>query len=111
MSLMLLGLPPEIGLVLVLVLFVLVFGGSRLAGLGKNAGTAIREFKEETQGLRQQDDQAQLQAQQAPVQQMPAQQQAPVQYQQVPVQQQVQPVQYQQVPEQQLQVQPVITEN
>ncbi|MGL4831076.1 MAG: twin-arginine translocase TatA/TatE family subunit [Propionibacteriaceae bacterium] len=104
MSLMLLGLPPEVGVVLVLVLFMLVFGGSRLAGLGKNAGTAIREFKEETQTLRQQDEQAQLPSQQVPVapvqQQVPAQA-APVQYQQVPVQQ---------APEQP-QVQPVITEN
>ena len=30
----------------------LLFGGSRLAGIGKNAGRAIREFKEETSALR-----------------------------------------------------------
>jgi sec-independent protein translocase protein TatA len=30
----------------------LLFGGSRLAGIGKNAGKAIREFKEETASLR-----------------------------------------------------------
>ena len=30
----------------------LLFGGSRLAGIGKNAGKAIREFKEETSSLR-----------------------------------------------------------
>ena len=30
----------------------LLFGGSRLAGIGKNAGRAIREFKEETASLR-----------------------------------------------------------
>lgn len=37
--------------VLALVALVL-FGGSKLAGIGKNAGRAIREFKEETDGLR-----------------------------------------------------------
>jgi len=36
--------------ILALVALVL-FGGSRLAGIGKNAGKAIREFKEETTGL------------------------------------------------------------
>lgn len=30
----------------------LLFGGSRLSGIGKNAGRAIREFKEETASLR-----------------------------------------------------------
>jgi sec-independent protein translocase protein TatA len=35
--------------ILALVALVL-FGGSRLAGIGKNAGKAIREFKEETTG-------------------------------------------------------------
>lgn len=30
----------------------LLFGGSRLGGIGKNAGKAIREFKEETAALR-----------------------------------------------------------
>jgi sec-independent protein translocase protein TatA len=34
-------------LVIVLVIVVIVFGGARLAGLGKSAGRAIREFKEE----------------------------------------------------------------
>ena len=28
-----------------------LFGGSRIAGVGKGAGRAIREFKEETAGL------------------------------------------------------------
>ena len=38
--------------VILLVVGILVFGGSRLAGVGKNAGRAIREFKEETNSLR-----------------------------------------------------------
>jgi sec-independent protein translocase protein TatA len=33
--------------VILLVVAALLFGGSRLAGVGKNAGKAIREFKEE----------------------------------------------------------------
>jgi sec-independent protein translocase protein TatA len=33
--------------VILLVVAVLLFGGSRLAGIGKSAGQAIREFKEE----------------------------------------------------------------
>ena len=42
----LLGGPYDI-LILAIVALVL-FGGSKLAGFGKNAGKAIREFKEET---------------------------------------------------------------
>ncbi len=34
------------------VIALLLFGGSRLSGIGKNAGRAIREFKEETASLR-----------------------------------------------------------
>lgn len=40
---------PELLIILAVVL--LLFGGSRLAGLGKNSGRAIREFKEETRAL------------------------------------------------------------
>lgn len=36
---------------IVLAIAVLLFGGSRLAGLGKGAGRALREFKEETSTL------------------------------------------------------------
>ncbi|QDP98884.1 twin-arginine translocase TatA/TatE family subunit [Microlunatus elymi] len=36
-------------LLIILVIVVVLFGGSRLAGLGKGAGRALREFKEETQ--------------------------------------------------------------
>ncbi|WOQ18424.1 twin-arginine translocase TatA/TatE family subunit [Raineyella sp. W15-4] len=40
---------PELLIILAIVL--LLFGGSRLAGLGKSTGRAIREFKEETKGV------------------------------------------------------------
>ena len=33
--------------VILIVLALLIFGGSRLAGAGKNAGRALREFKDE----------------------------------------------------------------
>ena len=38
-------------LLIILVIAVLLFGGSKLAGLGKASGRALREFKEETKGL------------------------------------------------------------
>ena len=37
---------------ILLVVAVLLFGGTRLAGIGKGAGRAIREFKEETGNLK-----------------------------------------------------------
>lgn len=46
------GLPQGSEIVILIIVALLVFGGSRLAGLGKNAGRAIREFKEETQALK-----------------------------------------------------------
>ena len=46
---------PELLIILAVVL--LLFGGSRLAGLGKSSGRALKEFKEETQGLKGQKDQ------------------------------------------------------
>lgn len=40
------------GEIIIVVLIALVlFGGSRIAGLGKGAGRAIREFKEETSSI------------------------------------------------------------
>ena len=36
---------------IVLLVALLVFGGSRLAGLGKGMGRSIREFKEEVKGI------------------------------------------------------------
>jgi len=44
---------PELLIILVIVL--LLFGGTRLAGLGKSSGRALKEFKEETKGLRDND--------------------------------------------------------
>jgi sec-independent protein translocase protein TatA len=58
---------PELLIILAVVL--LLFGGARLAGLGKSSGRALREFKEETRGLRDKDTAAQdnAAAQQQPV--------------------------------------------
>lgn len=47
---------PELLIILAVVL--LLFGGSRLAGIGKSSGRAIREFKEETRGLNEGDKKA-----------------------------------------------------
>jgi sec-independent protein translocase protein TatA len=47
---------PDLGwpeLLIILVVALLLFGGTRLAGLGKSAGRSIREFKEETRGIRE----------------------------------------------------------
>ena len=41
------GLPQGMEIVVLLVVVLLLFGGSRLAGMGKGAGRAIRDFKEE----------------------------------------------------------------
>ncbi len=38
--------------VILAVVALLLFGGTRLAGFGKNAGKAIREFKEETKSIK-----------------------------------------------------------
>lgn len=45
---------PELLIILAVVL--LLFGGSRLAGIGRSSGRAIREFKEETRDLRAEDE-------------------------------------------------------
>lgn len=47
---------PELLIILAVVL--LLFGGSRLAGLGKSTGRALKEFKEETKGLTKSDSEA-----------------------------------------------------
>jgi sec-independent protein translocase protein TatA len=49
------GLPGGMEWVILALVAVLIFGGTRLAGIGKGAGRAIREFKEETQGLSSKD--------------------------------------------------------
>jgi sec-independent protein translocase protein TatA len=48
---------PELLIILAVVL--LLFGGARLAGLGKSTGRALREFKEETKGLKSDENQQQ----------------------------------------------------
>jgi sec-independent protein translocase protein TatA len=55
---LILGLGPQ-ELIIILVIVLLLFGGSRLAGLGKSSGRALKEFKEETKGLREDKDAAQ----------------------------------------------------
>lgn len=42
--------------VVVIVVALVLFGGSRLAGLGKGMGRSIREFKEEVKGLDEKKD-------------------------------------------------------
>lgn len=49
------GLPGGMEWVILAIIALLVFGGSRLANAGKNAGKAIREFKEETSSLKKTD--------------------------------------------------------
>lgn len=48
------GLGP-MELVIILIVALLLFGGSRLAGVGKGVGRSIREFREEVQPLTQKD--------------------------------------------------------
>lgn len=48
--------PTELLIILAIVL--LLFGGARLAGLGKSTGRAIKEFKEETRGIRDREESA-----------------------------------------------------
>jgi sec-independent protein translocase protein TatA len=48
---------PELLIILAVVL--LLFGGARLAGLGKSTGRALREFKEETRALKAEEGQQQ----------------------------------------------------
>lgn len=43
---------------IVLLVALLVFGGSRLAGIGKGMGRSIREFKEEVKGIPGEEDPA-----------------------------------------------------
>lgn len=41
----------EMTILIIVILALVLFGGSRIAGVGKGAGRAIREFKEETKSL------------------------------------------------------------
>ncbi|MDO5285475.1 MAG: twin-arginine translocase TatA/TatE family subunit [Actinomycetia bacterium] len=47
MTALIAGLPGGAEWVILLVVALLLFGGTRLAGMGKGAGRAIREFREE----------------------------------------------------------------
>lgn len=49
MTALVMGLPGGMEWVILLVVALLLFGGNRIAGMGKGAGRAIREFKEEVQ--------------------------------------------------------------
>ena len=73
-------------LLIILAIVLLLFGGARLAGLGKSTGRALREFKEETKDLKGKDGeeprpldspQAAAPPQQPYVQQQPQQPQQP----------------------------------
>lgn len=48
--------------VILIVLALLIFGGSRLAGAGKNAGRALREFKDETRQIKADEERASREA-------------------------------------------------
>jgi sec-independent protein translocase protein TatA len=49
MTALMIDSPWAIGIIVIAAL--LLFGGTRLAGLGKSAGRAIKEFKDETSGI------------------------------------------------------------
>ncbi|MGI8768838.1 MAG: twin-arginine translocase TatA/TatE family subunit, partial [Propionibacteriaceae bacterium] len=49
-------------LLIILAVILLLFGGTKLAGLGKSTGRALREFKEETKGLTEKEAEAKAQA-------------------------------------------------
>lgn len=51
----LLLIPSDMTILIIVILALVLFGGSRIAGVGKGAGRAIREFKEETAGLNNKD--------------------------------------------------------
>lgn len=61
------GVPGGFELVVLLVVALLIFGGTRLANLGKGAGRAVREFREETADLRKKDEPAEIKPAEAPV--------------------------------------------
>ncbi len=50
MTALIAGLPGGMEWVVLLIVALVLFGGARVAGLGKGAGRAIREFKEEVKG-------------------------------------------------------------
>lgn len=46
------GMPSGWEWVIIAVVVLVLFGGTKLANIGKNAGKAIREFKEETSAVK-----------------------------------------------------------
>lgn len=48
----LLGMPEGWEWIIIAIVALVLFGGAKLTSFGKNAGRAIREFKEETQSLK-----------------------------------------------------------
>lgn len=59
--------------VILAIVALVLFGGTKLANVGKNAGKAIREFKEETSGLKASSDSTPAAVEPAPVQPAPVQ--------------------------------------
>lgn len=74
-------------LVIILVVVLLLFGTTRLAGLGKASGRAIREFKQETKELKNQDSHSADGATAGQAQPAPQAQPEPQPYPQQPAQQ------------------------
>lgn len=64
MSPLVFGLPQGSEIVILIIVALLIFGGSRIAGLGKSAGRAIREFKEETRAIKADEERAKASGQQ-----------------------------------------------
>lgn len=58
--------------VILAVVALVLFGGAKVANLGKNAGKAIREFKEETQAIKSGDSETPAPQAPAPTQPSPA---------------------------------------
>lgn len=58
--------------VILAVVALVLFGGAKVASLGKNAGKAIREFKEETQAIKSGDSDPAAPQPQAPAPASPA---------------------------------------
>ena len=97
-------------LLIILAILLLLFGGARLAGLGKSTGRALREFKEETKNLKSKDDDEPqpLDNGQTSAPQQPSQQQQPYAPQQPIQQQQQQPYSPQQPPQPYVPQQPYV---
>lgn len=90
-------------LLIILAILLLLFGGARLAGLGKSTGRALREFKEETKDLKGKDQDQALDGPAAPAAPQNMTQAQPPMQQSAPYPQQYPPQQYppQQYPPQQ----------